>query len=51
MQSANALLDDNSSTRRELDKAIDELSRAARSVRVFADTLERDPSAIIRGKR
>ena len=33
-----------------LHTMVDELSRAARSIRVFADFLERNPSAILRGK-
>lgn len=36
---------------RGLDQAIGELTRAARSVRVLADYLERHPESLIRGKR
>jgi paraquat-inducible protein B len=35
---------------RELQDAMREIARAARSVRLLADYLERDPSALIRGK-
>jgi hypothetical protein len=34
----------------KLNKTLDDVSAAARSVRVLADALERDPSAIVRGK-
>ena len=51
MISADSLLASDSTLRVQLEKATNELTRAARSVRIFADTLERDPSALIRGKR
>jgi paraquat-inducible protein B len=35
----------------ELRSLVDELQRAARSIRVFADYLERNPEALIRGRR
>jgi paraquat-inducible protein B len=34
----------------ELRNALREVARAARSVRVFADYLERHPEALLRGK-
>ncbi len=34
----------------ELDNALQEVSRAARGLRVLADYLERHPEALIRGK-
>lgn len=36
--------------RQELREALRETARAAKSIRLLADTLERDPSALIRGK-
>lgn len=43
--------DDNSPTVYKLNTALDELARAARSVRTLADTLERHPEAILQGKK
>jgi paraquat-inducible protein B len=34
-----------------IDQAMGELTRAARSVRVLADYLERHPESLLRGKR
>ena len=34
-----------------IDRLVQELSRAAVSIRVFADYLDRHPEALIRGKR
>jgi len=34
----------------KLNQALDDVSAAARSVRILADALERDPSSIVRGK-
>lgn len=43
--------DVNSPTIYKLNTALDELARAARSVRTLADTLERHPEAILKGKK
>jgi paraquat-inducible protein B len=40
-----------SSTQRDLQDVFDELSKAARSIRIMADYLERHPEALIHGKR
>ncbi|MBA3755796.1 MAG: MCE family protein, partial [Nitrosomonas sp.] len=40
-----------SSTQRDLQDVLDELSKAARSIRIMADYLERHPEALIHGKR
>jgi len=49
--SANNMIQPNSVQLRELDNTLQEMSRAARSVRVLADYLERHPEALIRGKK
>jgi len=46
----NVALDPNSALRNQLTTALDELTGAARSVRLLADFLERNPSAVIRGR-
>jgi paraquat-inducible protein B len=48
---ANALLEPGSALGTELSGTLDEVTRAARSMRVLADFLERHPEALIRGKR
>lgn len=49
--SANAsVLDSNAALQEDLRHALHEFTRAARSVRVLTDQLEREPSALIRGK-
>lgn len=40
-----------SSTQRDLQDVFEELSKAARSIRIMADYLERHPEALIHGKR
>ncbi len=45
-----ALIEPGSPVEVKLNKTLDDVSAAARSVRVLADALERDPSAIVRGK-
>jgi paraquat-inducible protein B len=47
---ANNLIAPNSAQNQELVNALQEVSRAARSLRVLADYLERHPEALIRGK-
>ncbi|PYP71688.1 MAG: hypothetical protein DMD36_03410 [Gemmatimonadetes bacterium] len=46
----NGALDPDSALRSQLTTALDELTGAARSVRLLADFLERNPSAVIRGR-
>jgi paraquat-inducible protein B len=48
---ATNLMAPNSVQFEELDSTLQEVSRAARSVRVLADYLERHPEALIRGKK
>ncbi len=50
LDSADALLDPDGPTRRELNRAIAELAQAARSARLLADYLEQHPEALVRGK-
>jgi paraquat-inducible protein B len=50
LASADGLVGANSQGRYDLDALLEELTAAARSVRVFADYLERHPDALIRGK-
>jgi paraquat-inducible protein B len=51
LASADGLIAEDSPLYHGLANALSELSRAARSVRVLADYLERNPNAIITGKR
>lgn len=44
------LVDKNGVTVQELNKALRDVSEAARAVRVLANTLERNPEALLRGK-
>lgn len=48
--SAATVLDDDSPTRRELERTLVELGDAARSLRSLAEYLERNPEALLRGK-
>ena len=50
MASANRVIEPGSATQRDLRRALDEFSRAARSVRELAEQLERNPNALITGK-
>ena len=50
MASANDMLGPNSQIRYNMTNLISELTTAARSIRVFADYLDRHPEALIRGK-
>jgi paraquat-inducible protein B len=50
VDNANRLIEPNSLLGAELANTLQEVSRAARSVRVLADYLERHPEALIRGK-
>lgn len=47
----NTLVDKESVTRNKLDQSLNELSRAAKSFRVFTEYLERHPEALIKGKQ
>jgi paraquat-inducible protein B len=51
LDNANTVVEPNSVQRSELDHTLRELSRAARSVSVLADYLERHPEALLRGKK
>ena len=48
--SARGVVNKNSTTVIELNQALREVSEAARAVRVLANTLERNPESLIRGK-
>jgi len=50
LDNANKLVEPNSVLGAELGNTLQEVTRAARSVRVLADYLERHPEALIRGK-
>ena len=50
LQSAEKLLTPGSPLQLEAQRMMQELSSAARSVRIMADYLERHPEALIRGK-
>jgi len=50
MNNANLLTEPNSAQVQQIGTTLQEVSRAARSVRVLADYLERHPDALIRGK-
>jgi paraquat-inducible protein B len=51
LDSANNVIQPNSVQLQEIDSTLQEVSRMARSFRVLADYLERNPSALIRGKK
>ena len=51
VKNMNTLVDQDSPTLLELRRAIKDLSEAAKSVRGFADQLERQPDSLLRGKR
>ena len=48
---ANHLVSPDSTQAQKLDSTLEEVSRAARAVRVLADYLSRHPEALIRGKQ
>ena len=50
LASADAMVGSESQTRYDLNAMLKELAGAARSIRVFADYLERHPEALLRGK-
>jgi paraquat-inducible protein B len=51
LNSANALVQPDSTQVQKLNSSLEEVSRAARSLRVLADYLERHPEALVRGKK
>jgi len=51
LENASNLTGPDSSQVQQLDSTLQEVSRAARSLRVLADYLERHPEALIRGKK
>ncbi|MCW8928713.1 MAG: MlaD family protein [Gammaproteobacteria bacterium] len=51
LSNMNTIVDEKSSVRNELDHSLKELSRAAKSMRVFTEYLERHPEALIKGKK
>jgi len=51
LNNMNAIVDNKSTVRNELEQSLKELSRAAKSMRVFTEYLERHPEAIIQGKK
>jgi len=50
-QAIHDLTDEESPTTQHLNSALQEVSRAARALRLLSETLEQQPEAIIRGKR
>ncbi len=50
-ENINAIVDKQSVARHNLEQSLQELSRAAKSFRVFTEYLERHPEAIIQGKK
>lgn len=51
LQEFDSFLGEGSTTQFQVERVLQELTAAARSIRSFADTLERDPGALIRGRR
>jgi len=51
LDNANALIEPNSVLGQQLDSTLQEVSGAARALRLLADYLERHPEALIRGKK
>lgn len=51
LREANTFLGEGSTTRFQVERVLQELTTAARSIRSFADSLERDPGSLIRGRR
>ena len=51
IDNANNFVEPNSVQSQQLDNTLREVSRAARSMRVLADYLERHPEALLRGKK
>ncbi len=51
LKTANEFLDEESPVRYQIVRALDELSAAARSIRILTEYLERHPEALLTGKR
>ncbi len=51
LSNIDAIVDNKSTVRNELEQSLKELSRAAKSMRVFTEYLERHPEALIQGKK
>jgi paraquat-inducible protein B len=51
LSNATQIIGPNSAQLQQVDSTLQEVSRAARSLRVLADYLERHPSALLRGKK
>ena len=51
MHSIDSIMDPQSSLRYEVEEVLDEVSSAARSLRILADYLERNPNAFLTGKK
>src|SRR5208282_3167336 len=51
LDNASTIVGPNSPQGQQLDSTLEEVRRAARSVRVLADYLDRHPEALIRGKK
>ncbi len=51
LSNMNDIVDQKSSVRNEFEQSLKELSRAAKSMRVFTEYLERHPEALIKGKK
>jgi paraquat-inducible protein B len=50
LKTANETLDEDSPARQQVNQAMDEVQRTARSVRVLTDYLSRHPESLIRGR-
>lgn len=51
LSNMNDIVDKKSAIRNELERSLKELSRAAKSMRVFTEYLERHPEALLKGKK
>ncbi len=51
LSNIDAIVDNKSAVRNELEHSLKELSRAAKSMRVFTEYLERHPEALLQGKK
>jgi hypothetical protein len=50
LRAAENLIGEDSNTRYNLDTTLEELAAAARSVRLMADYLEKNPDALLKGR-
>jgi paraquat-inducible protein B len=51
LRDIDALLNENSTQVYHLSIALEEITRAARSIRIFAETIERQPETLLKGKK